>query len=66
MSDHRWCAKIFYRTSNGLIDVQHLFDELEQLHDIVEAGPSWQTIARIEVVYTGLKETLTIEEADAL
>jgi len=66
MSDFRWRAKIFYRTSNGLIDVEHRFDEMEQLHDIVEAGPSWQTIDRIEVVYTGLTEKLTVEEADAL
>jgi len=66
MSDFRWCAKIWYRTANGLIDVEHLFDELNMLHDLVEAGPSWQAVENIEVIYTGLKEKLTIEEAEAL
>lgn len=66
MSDFRWCAKVLYRTDNGLIDVEHMFNELEQLHDIVEAGPSWQAIDHIIVVYTGLHEKLTVEEAAAL
>ena len=62
----RWKATVFYRTAVGIIDVEHYFNELEMLHDFVEAGPSWQAIEKIEVIYTGLAEKLTVEEADAL
>jgi len=64
---YRWKATIYFRTEkNGVLDVEHNFMEIEDLHEIVERGPSWQAIERIEVVYCGLPEKLTVEEADAL
>jgi hypothetical protein len=45
----RWVATIYYRTDAGLIDVEHEFEELDMLHDLVESGPSFYTIDRIEI-----------------
>jgi hypothetical protein len=45
----RWRATIYYRTDVGLIDVEHELQELADLHDIVENGPSWYAIERIDI-----------------
>lgn len=64
----RWCATVWYRTDDGLVDVEHWLEELEELHDCVEAGPHWDTIAKIEVKRVNHIEghTLTIESAENL
>lgn len=66
MSDYRWHAKAYYLAENGIVDVEHYFDELEQLQSIIENGPSWQALERIEIFYRGLREKLTVEEAKKL
>ncbi len=45
----RWIAVIFYRTEAGQVDVEHHFEELEDLHMLVERGPDWNTIISIDV-----------------
>jgi hypothetical protein len=44
--EHRWMAGIIYK--NGTKETV-TFEELEELHDIVEHGPDWNLIKRIEV-----------------
>ena len=34
----RWHATIYYRSDDGFVDVEHDFEELEDLHEIVERG----------------------------
>lgn len=46
----RWQAKVIYRTEAGPLDVVHDLAEIGDLHDLVEAGPDWDTIIRIEIV----------------
>lgn len=46
----RWRATVFYRTENGIVDIEHDLAELAQLHGLVELGPHWDTIERIEIV----------------
>jgi hypothetical protein len=46
----RWRATIHYRVNGGTVDVPHDIEELEDLQHIVEAGPNWNTIERIEIV----------------
>lgn len=43
---HRWMAEIYYHDAPMEIVT---FEELEELHDIVERGPDWNTIDRIVV-----------------
>ena len=60
----RWIARVFYRTESGLVDVQHDMEELEELHNLVERGPHWDAIEKIEIrraIPTG--ELITVEEA---
>lgn len=67
-SEARWRAVAYYKTENGLVDVEHWLDELADLHDRIEAGPHWDTIDRIEVfrVNHNESERLTVEAAAAL
>lgn len=49
--DHaRWIATVTYRTDNGPSDVDHHIEELEELHDLIERGPDWNAILKIEIV----------------
>lgn len=45
----RWNAVVEYRTENGLTDVTHDIEELDELHDLVERGPDWDSIERIVI-----------------
>lgn len=62
----RWEVRAWYRTDNGLVDVTHDIDELAELHEIIERGPSWLALDRIEIQYRGVPQRLTIEEAAKL
>jgi hypothetical protein len=44
----RWMAEIYYRTDRPTNVVE--FEELVELHDLVEMGPNWNEIERIVVV----------------
>lgn len=60
----RWKATIYYRSNTtGIVDVEHGIEELEELHDIVERGPDWNTIDRIEIVLDRkTSDGMTIED----
>lgn len=45
----RWAVLIYYRTKDGESLILHELEELSDLHEIVEAGPHFDTIARINV-----------------
>ncbi len=62
----RWTATVWYRTDAGLVDVEHQIEELDELHMIVERGPNFCAIVRIEIRHTSNPEsTLTIEQSIA-
>lgn len=48
----RWTAVLHYRSDAGPIDVEHQFEEMDELHDIVERGPSWTALEKIEIRLT--------------
>lgn len=63
----RWHATIHYRSDAGNIDVEHDFEEIDDLHAIVERGPDWNAIDRIVVTLARkTHDGLTIEQAAAL
>lgn len=65
MADPRWHADVYYHTANGLLLVEYDFEELEELHDLIERGPNWYALDRIEVrLHRGASEKMTIEEAE--
>lgn len=65
---YRWSATITYRSEKGDVDVEHELFELHELHHLVELGPHWDTIVRIEVLRFAhiTSETLTVEAAEKM
>ncbi len=47
--DKRWKAVIDYRTDEGVISVEHHFEEISDLHLIVEHGPDWNLLIRCTI-----------------
>ncbi|HEX7857360.1 MAG TPA: hypothetical protein VF503_27065 [Sphingobium sp.] len=63
----RWVATVNYRTDSGIIDVVHDLEELEELQDLVEAGPHWDTIDHIHIIRSDRSfEAITVEQAEKL
>ena len=61
----RWHTVVHYRADDGTVDVEHELQELYELHDLVELGPHWDTIEKIEVfrVNHSTDEKLTVERS---
>jgi hypothetical protein len=63
----RWRAVIWYlseKGENGILEVEHFFEELGELHDLVERGPSFWAIEKIEIYYMlSGSEKMTIEQS---
>ena len=63
---HRWRAIIEYRSKLGVQRCEFRFEEIEELHDIIESGPHWDTLIKCTVTKCRVDDgnpTLTIEEA---
>jgi hypothetical protein len=64
MPHARWLVTIHFRVNDGILLVDHAVEEIEDLQDIVERGPDWNTIDKIEIVLAEpYQPTLTVEEA---
>jgi len=48
-ADKRWKAIIEYRTDEGTESVEHYFEEISDLHFIIERGPYWNLLIRCTV-----------------
>jgi hypothetical protein len=48
-TDKRWKAVIEYEHQNGPIKIEHYFEEIADLHLIIEHGPDWNTLTRCTV-----------------
>jgi len=64
----RWIATITYHVESGLTEVDHALEELFEIHDLVEAGPSWDCIEQITLRLNPRRPQpqLTIEQAEQL
>lgn len=47
--ERRWKAVIEYGHDNGPIVIEHYFEEITDLHNIIEHGPNWNTLIRCTV-----------------
>ena len=47
--DKRWKAAIDYRRTEGVESVEHYFEEISDLHLIIEHGPDWNLLVRCVV-----------------
>jgi hypothetical protein len=66
--DARWRAVIRYHTEAGSVETTHFLSEIADLHDIVEVGPHWDTVLKIEIFRINHLEGtfLTVEAAQRL
>jgi hypothetical protein len=48
-ADKRWKALIEYRTGEGTKSLEHYFEEITDLHLIIEHGPDWNFLIRCVV-----------------
>jgi hypothetical protein len=62
----RWKATITYSTDGGPNEVVHDFEELYALHNLVERGPDWNAIIKIEIVLADRSYDVTVEEAKTI
>lgn len=64
----RWQATVHYRTEHGTADVIHDMEELADIHDLIERGPHWDTIQKIEIFRINhcSSEALTVEQAEKM
>ena len=63
-NEPRWLAKITYRYAEGPRTITLKVEELFELQDIVECGPSYYAIENIEVVPSDRCPKVTVEEAE--
>ena len=63
----RWKVTLVYRSKVGLVDVEHFVEELDDIADLIEAGPDWNSLieGRFALARRTETETYTVEEADA-
>ncbi len=68
MEAFRWLVEIDYATDNGTTTVDHHIEELEELHNVVENGPDWNTIQQIRVHLNEYRRSysVTVEQAAKL
>ena len=66
--DARWIATIHYKSEAGIVDVDYPVEELEEIADLVEHGPDWNTITKIEVVLNPKRRSydVTVEQAELM
>jgi len=63
-TDLRWHAVAIYRTEGGPVAAEHRFEEIEELHDIIERGPDWNCITSITITLARVSEPgQTVEKA---
>jgi hypothetical protein len=63
----RWRVIIVYRTEHGTTSIERVLQELVDLDRIVEQGPNWDTIVKIEVFrFDHINDNLTIERAHSM
>ncbi len=63
----RWLATVNYRSDAvGVVAVDYDIEELDELADLIEAGPSWHTIDKITIRLqrTLGYEHMTLEQAE--
>ena len=62
----RWKAVLEYRTDDGSKSVEHYFEEISDLHLIIEHGPDWNSLIRCTVTLNrpdGGEEQNSVEKA---
>lgn len=62
----RWIADVTYRSNAGPFDVRFHMAELHEIHDLVERGPNFYCIEKIEITLAlnSGEQVKTLEDAE--
>jgi hypothetical protein len=66
-NDPRWIATVIYRSDQGALDNVFLIEELSELQSIIERGPDWNALDKIEIRLNPRRQNydVTIEGVEA-
>lgn len=64
----RWQATVQYRADHATVDATWDLEEISDLAPLIELGPHWDTIEKIEIVRVNhcTSPTLTIQQAEKM
>lgn len=64
----RWIVTVDYLVDVGsVLQEEYHIEELHSLHDLIERGPDWNSIEKIEIVLNPQRRhPVTVEEAASL
>ena len=65
----RWIVTITYRVATGTTEVEHHVEELDDIAEIIERGPDWNSVVEGKFRLNPARSThagLTVEGADEL
>lgn len=64
----RWWAMVTYVSETGPVPIVHRFEELHELHDLIEQGPDWNCIIDFQIGLAPARRghSLTIEGSQKL
>ncbi len=57
----RWNVRVVYNTEDGDDVMEHKVSEIDEIHDIVEAGPSFYAIRQITITLANPANLVTVE-----
>lgn len=60
----RWKVNIHYRHDDGIRPCSFMLEELDDLAEIVEDGPHFATIDKIEILYRLSNSPMTVEQSE--
>jgi hypothetical protein len=66
-NDPRWIATVIYRSDQGELDNVFLIEELSEIQSIVERGPDWNALDKIEIRLNPRRQNydVTVEGVEA-
>jgi hypothetical protein len=53
----RWIVTPTYRSEHGPVAIEHYIEELDELFDLIEDGPNWNSLVDVRVVLNPLRST---------
>lgn len=70
IKNKRWRVNLIYSTPSKNTMISHFFDEIDELAEIIEAGPCWTTLVAAELKYqrnvTGKQSAGTISDGKTI
>jgi hypothetical protein len=61
----RWLATVTYRSNAGPVSVTYDIEELDEIQQLVERGPDWNSIIDIRIVLARKLYVARVEDEEA-